>query len=151
MKPADTGTGVEWLGLKEFYVYLDTLPDELAVQSDRIAESWATQAVFQIRSAYGDHAFSGNLRDHVEMEKLRYGYGVRSKAKHAWLFEHGSVARFYTGVDKLDRVYDHAPRGTMPAANVFVPIAIRLRNRMNEEFADLLRRHGFEVIVGTAA
>lgn len=130
-----------WAGLDELKAELRTLPADLANEAGVIVQSHAHTAAAAIRDAYGQHRRSGDLADGVVVETvasgpLGVGLIVRSRSKHAWLFEHGSQARHWMR-GKLT--------GRMPPTPTFIPTTIRFRRAMYEALADLLRAHGLIV------
>jgi hypothetical protein len=132
---------VRWTGLDAFRKALQTLPDTLTGEAGRIIEGSANAAAVSIRSAYGGHQRSGRLQDSVVVEARKPGrfgvrFTVRAKAKHAHLFEFGSVAR-YTKAGEF--------RGRMPARPTFVPLYRSRQRRMYDELKVLLTRHGLLV------
>jgi len=73
------------------------------------------------RDAGGTRNLHGTLR-----------WKVRSKAPHAHLYEYGTAKRATSGTG--------ANRGTMPAKPVFVPAAVRARQRMERELQGVVQR-----------
>ena len=139
---------VRWDGLAELYDALRNLPADLTAEAANIVEATANAAAYEIRSAYP--VFTGNLRDGVlvtKFEKGRYFAGaiVKNTAKHAWIYENGTAARHYF----TDSGARHAT-GAMPAGHVFIPIVMKHRRRMYEQFAALLERHGITARIDNA-
>lgn len=129
-------------GLTELYRDLRRLPTDLADEAGTIVIAHAELAERQIETGYPEGP-TGNLRRGVTTEKNRSKFGssaiVRSRAKHAFIFEKGTVGR------RTSKGYN---RGRMPEANVaqqMIPKVIRARRRMVEALKDLVRRAGFEV------
>jgi hypothetical protein len=130
-----------WNGLAEHIDELRRLPRELAAEAGQLVDDSATAAAVAIRFGYGQHRWTGNLQDHVIVTRLGIGiYGagavVKSTAKHAWIFEHGTELR-HTDLG--------SPRGRMPAGNIFIPAIIRERALLETQLAGLLERHGLRV------
>ena len=127
-------------GLDVLYAELRKLPADLAAEGGHIVEGFGNRAALQIRAEYDQHRDTGDLLEGVDVVHEPTGYGaraiVKSQAKHAHLFEDGSQMR--------KNSYG-ANRGAMPAANVFVPIMVRIRFAMYEDLAALVRRAGLEV------
>lgn len=146
-----TGARVQWDGLEELKAWLRTLPQALAADANAIVEAHARMAQQQVQAGYPD--VSGNLIGGVRVTwhaQARYGAGaiVKSAAKHAWIYEHGTGARTYTGTDKRGRVFDNAPRGVMPPAppsRQAIPKFIYWRARMYAQLAAMMERHGLQV------
>lgn len=135
-----------WSGLDDLRAALRALPAELHGEAAHIVEAAGNAAAFEVKAAYGRHRRTGNLQDHVKVERLPTGpFGVavvvKSTARHAHLFERGTQAR-HTAIG--------ANRGTMPPGNVFIPAVIKHRRRMYDELAALLRRVGL-LVLGEAA
>jgi len=132
-------TSFTFEGLEEFKVDLTKLPARLRDQARDIVENAAEEAKSSIFQAYPRR--TGNLRLGVQIEHKPLGsFGQRSivknKAKHAFIYENGTVAR-HTSLG--------ADRGIMPAGKVFVPIARRRRRRMYQELKTMMRDEGLEV------
>jgi hypothetical protein len=124
-------------GFEEVRAALRTLPDDLHAEADHICEAAANSATTTIRAAYP--VVTGNLRDHVYASKFEGGrfvakWVVKNTAHHAWIYEHGTMAR-HTAIG--------ANRGAMPAGNVFIPAAIRARRRMWQDLETMLVQNGF--------
>lgn len=136
-------------GIAELKAQLRALPEDLANEASIIVQEHAQTAAAAVRAVYASHRDSGDLAEGVVVEINafgRFGVGVvvRSKAKHAWLFDHGSQARHYVtrrGVTHLT--------GRMPARPTFIPTMMRFRRAMYGALADMLGRHGL-VVTGTA-
>ena len=103
---------------------------------------WAhgQEAERRVYAAYPE--VDGNLRRGVKLDKREAGpYGaaavLRSRARHASLYEWGSETVRYTrkGIS----------RGRMPGFKVFVPIMQRQRRLMVQALVALVRRAGFTV------
>lgn len=132
---------VRWTGLDAFRRAMQTDPDRLTGESGRIIEGNANAAGVALRTAYGAHRRSGKLQDSVVVDERKPGrfgirFTVRVKAKHAHLFEFGSVAR-YTKLGEF--------RGRMPARPTFIPIHRKWQRRMYDELKVMLTRHGYLV------
>jgi hypothetical protein len=145
---------MSWNGLSELKKILRSLPDDLAEEAGRVVVWNANAAAGDIRASYP--RVSGNLQDGVVVEVdnsfvgSRYGARaiVKSKAPHAYIYEHGTEARHYftqkgRGVRKAV--------GRMPAGNIFVPRVIKHRRRMMDELVEFLIRKGLMVRGGIAA
>jgi hypothetical protein len=117
---------------------LQQLPAELRQEAEGVVNATADLMAAEVRQTYEQHRHTGNLAAHVVVEKGTERAGgelraqVRSTAKHAHLFERGTVQRFTAGKG--------ANRGTMPATPVFVPAAVRSRRRMVDRLVGILRR-----------
>lgn len=121
---------------------LRRLPSELKHEADVVVEAHATEAARTVRDGYPEGP-TGNLKRGVTTEINRskfFSAGiVRSRAKHASMFERGTQRRqTATGQN----------RGVMPSANASeaaIPKFIRIRARMTSALIDIVRRAGFEV------
>lgn len=129
-------------GLTEFQQALRQLPEELTDEASAIVQAHAEDAQQRIQRAYTEGP-TGNLRRGVVKESYKSRFTtnaiVRSRAKHAWLYEKGSQPR---------RTATGANRGRMPEApeaNRMIPIVIRKRKQMVEALKGLVRRAGFQV------
>jgi len=144
---------VRWTGLDELKAFLRTLPADLAQEGNAIVYSHARMAQQEVANAYP--VVSGNLARNVRVTidlQSRYGARalVKSAAKHAWLYEHGTEGkiRYYSGTDKRGRVFKQASRGAMPEApreKQAIPKFIRWRTRMYAQLAAMVERHGFVI------
>ena len=133
------GASVKWSGLDEFIAELRNLPADLAADGSAIVTDTAEEARDAIVAAYPHR--TGNLKKDVRLTVRtagRFGAAVvvRSAAKHAHIFEIGTQARH----NKLG-----ANRGSMPAGNIFVPIAIRKRRLMYERLKRMMQDKGLSV------
>jgi hypothetical protein len=134
-----------WDGLEELKAALRSLPFDLTGEAANDVEEAANAAAFAVKSAYGAHRVTGNLQDHVVVQEQARGqfgvaYVVKSTARHAWLFEHGTEARHYVtrrGVKHLT--------GKMPPAHIFIPTMMRQRRAMYGRLKDVLVRAGLQV------
>jgi hypothetical protein len=129
-------------GIEELRDALRRLPHDLKAEAVEIVQETAESAAAEIRAKYPTR--TGNLREGVHVrpsEVSTFGAGaiVKNSAKHAWIFEHGTVAR---------RTSIGAKRGSMPPGNVFIPIAIRKRRAMEAKLKAVLVRHGLVVSGG---
>jgi hypothetical protein len=129
-------------GLSELRDALRKLPEHLADEAGVIVQAHADDAQRRIQQAYPEGP-TGNLRRGVTKEHYQSRFTssaiVRSRAKHAWLYERGTQSR---------RTRTGASRGQMPQApdpNRMIPIVVRKRKQMVEALKDLVRRAGFQV------
>jgi hypothetical protein len=131
-------------GLDQLKAALRSLPANLAGESAKLVEGAANGAAVTIRGNYAAHRRTGNLQNHVVVEKKATGpfgaaYVVKSTARHAVLFEHGTQARHWSGGKNT---------GVMPPApptHAFIPAVIRKRRQMYDQLKDVLRRAGLQV------
>lgn len=127
-------------GLDELRQALRSLPARLREEAGRIVVKRAESAKQQAVATYEAHARTGNLARGVTITHDYSQYGqvaiVRSRAKHAWMFENGTQAR-HTGLG--------ANRGAMPPAHAFIPAMVRERRAMNDELIEIVRREGLQV------
>lgn len=134
---------LEFQGLAELRAALRTLPKALTGEASHIVEGTANGAAATVKGNYV-RAKTGNLVDGVVVEHQSAGQFaaaavVKSKAKHAFLYENGSQVR---------HTAKGAHRGVMPAAppgRAFIPVMIKARRQMYLKLADLLKRHGLQV------
>lgn len=137
-----SNTRLEMKGLDELRRQLRELPEELAREANTIVATQADLAKEQIQRAYPEGP-TGNLKRGVTVthEQARYGASaiVRSRAKHASLFERGTTVRHTS---------NGANRGRMPQApenERMIPIVVRRRRAMVQALIELVRRAGFQV------
>jgi hypothetical protein len=131
-------TTLRFDGMAELRAALKNLPEELRSEGAEIVIASGEDAAERIRAEYP--VVDGELKRGVKVTRQPSPFGgvavVKSTAKHAWLYENGSQTR---------RNAKGANRGAMPAGNVMVPIAVRVRREMVDSLIDLLKRTGFEV------
>jgi len=139
-------------GVLELKAALRNLPVDLRDDAQAVVVAHGQAAANAIRDAYptGPARFfkklnyrypGGNLKKGVKVDGVdnsQFGTRVivRSTAKHAYLFEHGSALR---------RTATGALRGSMPAGKVLVPIVIRERRAMLDDLVALVERAGLTV------
>jgi hypothetical protein len=131
---------LEFKGLTELQRALRECPEDLTQQAATIVETRAERAVADTRTSYPTGP-TGNLERGVRKsrrdgKRFSAGFVVRTSAPHASVYEQGSKVR------RTSRGFN---RGKMPAANIFIPIAIRQRRAMTNELIELVRRAGFQV------
>lgn len=150
------GSRIQLEGLREFREVLRLLPETLAHEAGGIVQAHATEATQAIQAAYPvgpDQRTTrgvrkgGTLRRGVTLKQdvSRFGIGaiIRSGAKHAWIFEHGSAPR---------TTKKGQNRGVMPQARAsqqMIPIVVRTRGRLMAALIELVKRAGFTVQVGS--
>ncbi len=130
-------------GLNELRAQLRQLPEDLAGEASHIIEGVANGVASDVKRHYPigktGNLVRGVIVTHFEGSKVAAGAIVKSAAKHAWIFEHGTRQR---------RNAKGANRGRMPEApegQRMIPVVIRARRRMYELLFDMLRRHGLQV------
>lgn len=138
-----TQRGVVWSGMDELRAEFKKLPETAHGEALKLAEGAANGAAVDLRAAYPVGP-TGNLRKgvvvtHFSKGKLYAGAVVKNTAPHAWIFENGTQAR-HTDLG--------ANRGAMPPGHVFIPIIIRARHRLVEQFKALLLRLGASSVTG---
>jgi len=132
-------------GLEELKASLRSLPRDLADEAGHIVEDAAERAGQAVRTGYARHRVTGNLGDHVVVERKEAGpfgaaYVVKSTARHSHLFEHGTEARHYTTINGVSHL-----TGKMPPNPVFIPAVVRSRSKMYSDLRGLLLRNGLQV------
>jgi hypothetical protein len=147
---------LRWNGLTELRTALRNLPDNLTMEAAHILIGTANSVAVRVRGNYGIHNVTGTLQNRVGVEETaarsRYGVMTRvvSRAPHAHIFEKGVPNRRTTrGGTKYYR--RSANRGRMPRPpreHRFIPTVADARERMYDQVADLLRRHGLTVTRG---
>lgn len=133
---------IEWDGLDEFRYALRQLPDALATEAGFIVTANAAAAAAAIQAGYPQGP-TGHLKRGVSLQSTRSAVAtsaiVRSRAPHAWIFEHGTGNR---------RTNAGANRGRMPqpaASARMIPHVVHQRRIMMERLIALVRSAGFEV------
>lgn len=130
-----------FVGLEQLKRDLRNLPTELREEAKNIVLDTANAAATEIRSAYPSR--KGRLRNGITARLIAVGpYGsgamAQNRARHAYLYEYGTVPR------QTSKGWN---RGRMPEANppIFVPKVIRHRRAMYQKLKDLLTRKGLKV------
>lgn len=128
-------------GLEELKRELRQLPSELTAEASNIVNGAANGAAAQVKANYA--RVSGDLVEGVDVVEANgqfsAGAVVRSKSKHAWMYENGTQVRHTSR---------GANRGAMPPAppgRAFIPVVIRKRRQMFESLKALLVRKGLLV------
>jgi hypothetical protein len=132
-------------GVEEFKAQLRALPAELTGEASHIVEAAANGAGVTLRTVYGQHRHTGNLQDHVVVEKKSTGpfgvsYRVASTSPIAWLFDNGSQARHWASGKSTGAMW-----GKTPPTHVFVRTLIAARRRMYDGLRGLMTRAGLQV------
>jgi hypothetical protein len=140
---------LRWDGLEDLKVALRQLPSRLTEKATTIVVRTVEEAETSLIQAYPlgpqrKRRQSGNLRRGVlivTQERNSVGqFGValtlKSKAPHAWIYEHG------TGARQTKRGFG---RGAMPARPVFGRTMARKRRQMWHALADMMRAEGLRV------
>lgn len=129
-------------GLTELRNALRNLPEDLARDAAEIVVNVAEGAKAEIVSGY-PQGRTGNLKGGVTVHRSHAQFTsqaiVKSRAKHAHLFEFGTKAR---------KTANGVNRGRMPKApahQAMIPVVIRKRRQMVQQLIELVRRAGFEV------
>jgi len=132
-------------GLEQLRAAFRQLPRDMQQEVAVIVQAHAEEAKRKMEAAYpvrtyGERSGRGNLRKGLTLE-ARYDPTtahavVRNRAKHAWIYEKGTGPRKWANGKST---------GSMPAGNVFVPIAIPTRRHMELALVDVVRRAGFDV------
>ena len=139
-------------GLTSYLFDLRNLSVTLKAEAAAIVLDTATAAAIEIRANYPEESATpystGTLKRGVRVAVTNAGqFGaaarVASTAPHAYLYENGTQGK----KRKTSKGWN---RGAMPAAHVFVPIAIRHRRGMYAQLAALLERRNVEVTISAA-
>lgn len=127
-------------GRDEFLQALRELPEQLRAEGINLVKGRANGAQVNIKTAYLEHKVTGNLAAHVKVDIEESAVGivanVKSTAKHAFIFEHGTMVR---------KNKKGANRGSMPAGNIYIPAMVRARRLLTDDLMGLLERAGLVV------
>ncbi len=130
-------------GMDEIIAALRELPAQMTRDEwGPIVKDSAEGMTAELKGVYP--RVTGTLADRIVLEPGRDSVlraKVRSKAPHAFIYEHGTVSRY---------TKKGAGRGEMPRANVFVPAAIRWRERMVRKVLESLRSMRIRGFSGSA-
>jgi hypothetical protein len=133
---------VQLQGVQELRAALRNLPSDLAQEADVVIRATAEDMARAATSAYPEGP-TGNLKRGVTVEtnSSRFGIGaiVRSRAKHASIFERGTQVR------RTGKGWNRGAMPQPPESERFIPKAIRSRRRMTQALIDIVRKAGFEV------
>lgn len=139
---------LEMKGLSELRAVLRQLPEETAQEANVIAFAHAQLAKQQIQAAY-PQGKTGNLRHGVTVTRADQRFSaraiVRSRAKHAHLFEYGTKTR------KTKAGWNRGRMPEAPPTQAMIPIVIRQRRAMVRALIDLVRRSGLFRVKDAAA
>lgn len=127
-------------GMAELMRGLQRMGERVQEEAAGIVQQAAVATKQEVRRQYPRR--TGTLQDRVVVEGNRLRYKVRTKAPHAWIFDHGTVTR---------RLHSNgANRGRMPRRNpqVFIPSAIRQRALMVSRLVQLMRRQTVPQMTG---
>lgn len=117
--------------------------DEVKQEAGGIVNSTAELMKADLDAEYGKHVVTGNLVGTTRIvpgdSPLRVQ--VRNRARHAAIFERGTVQRFTAGTG--------ADRGKMPPGNVFIPRAVRWRRTMVGRLRALLVKARVQGMTGS--
>ena len=133
--------GVDWLRDQ-----LKKLPADLMHEATAIVHVTAITMQNEVLAVYPLGPGSkkhppGNLRKGVSVnveqtDRAGITAWVRTRAQHAWWFEHGTNTRAWKNGKNV---------GAMPASNAFIPIAIARRRVMTRALIGVVERAGLSV------
>ena len=117
-------------GMAALLADLQALGPTVSREAGNIIQATTNSMALDVKSSYPSD--DGDLRKGVVIDdRGPLVKRVRSRAKHAHIFERGTVRR---------RTHTGADRGTMPPGNVFVPRAIKWRARMVDQLVNMVER-----------
>lgn len=142
--------GVEWNGLEEYRAELRQLTDECQGDAAKLIEAEVNGAYVTISQVYGAHRHTGTLQNRLRISSLAvgsrvYGLVLKSGSPIAWLFDHGSQARHWTGGKSTGRMWGKTPN---PPLHIFGRTVAQARRRLTAQYHDLLRRRGAVSVTG---
>ena len=110
-------------GLIEMIDDLRRMPTEIEKAASWHVQEAAETMASEVRGEYP--TVTGHLERGIKVTRVNaFRAVVRSTARHAYIYERGTVAR---------RWASGKGTGKMPAANVFIPAAIKARRHMTEQ------------------
>lgn len=134
----------EIIGRDEFLAELRQMPENFHAEGKHMVEARANGAAATIKSAYSDHKVTGNLAAHVKVEIEESTAGiianVKSTARHAFIFEHGTRPRRTKKGKSTGAMW-----GKTPKPNIYVPTIVRARKLLTDDLMGLLQRAGLVV------
>lgn len=137
-------TQIKFAGFEEFKAQLRNLPHHLAEEAAKIVNDRAERAYTQIYFSYPEGP-TGNLRRGLKFEQVSNSSGtgviarVRSRAKHAYMVEHGTQTRH------TNKGWNRGVMPPAPPGHYVIPVAVRERRAMIEDLIAMLRREGLTV------
>jgi len=146
---------LEIKGLDELRAALKKLPADLQREAAVIVQAQAEQMAVDVVGQY-PMGPTGNLRAGLRVVlNIDVVGGVKaqvlSTAPHAYIYEHGSEPRAYTGQGRI-KTRKNPPgwkvgksTGSMPKRKLFVPIAQLRRRVMVAALVDVIERAGLSV------
>lgn len=125
----------EFQGLEDLKAALRALPADLTGEAGKLIEAAGNRAVLDLKRGYP--VVTGNLRDGVEVTFSQSGVSagarVRSRAPHAWLYDHGIAGR-------------HVGKGlNRTPTHLFARTMAQVRRELYRDLAALLERKGLRV------
>lgn len=131
------------INTSEFIAELRKLPADLKGEASGYVTGAANGAAAQVKANYTrgktGNLIAGVVVEHSDPGPFAAGAVVKSKAKHAWMYENGTQLRHNA---------KGANRGVMPAAppgRAFIPVMIKARRKMYDQLKGVLERHGLRV------
>jgi len=152
---------LEIKGLDELRAALKKLPADLQREAAVIVQAQAEQMAVDVIGQY-PMGPTGSLKSHVRTvieSDVVGGIKVRvfSTAPHAWIYEHGSKPRAYTGQGRI-KTRKNPPgwkvgkeTGSMPKRPLFATIAPLRRRVMVAALVDIVERAGLTVTTSAIA
>ena len=140
-------------GMAELIADLENLPEEFKGEAANIVTATANGMATDVRSRYP--SVSGNLRDHVVVERDSDGdplkARVKNTARHSHLYERGTVERFqYTRKSKsVGEMFQKQLGKGNTGKPTFIPAAVRARARMKEQLVSMVKRSKVRGMTGT--
>lgn len=132
-------------GLNELYAALRRLPAELASEAQGVIADASTAAASELRAAYP--VKTGKLQGGVTVNTLNAGrWGAAALVKSTATAGKTSIPLSHivdSGTSQPRRTAKGANRGQMPRGNIFVPIVMRHRARMEAALRAIVTRAGF--------
>jgi HK97 gp10 family phage protein len=128
-------------GLDALIADLQRLPETMKREAANHITAAANGMEAELRQEY-PRGETGNLIQGVgQRERGPLVKQVYSRAKHAHLYEFGTVQRFQNNGKSV---------GTMPAQPTFIPSAVRHRKRLHEAFERIVRSIKVRNMTGSA-
>jgi HK97 gp10 family phage protein len=128
-------------GLDALIADLQRLPESMQREAANHITAAANDMESELRQEY-PRGETGNLIKGVGQKQIEpLVKQVYSRAKHAHLYEFGTVQRFQNNGKSV---------GTMPAQPTFIPSAVRHRKRLHEAFERIVKSIKVRNMTGSA-
>lgn len=128
---------LKWDGLEEYREELKQLSDVCKAEAGALIEENVNGAYVTISQFYGAHRVTGTLQKGLRIKTLKGGLELRSDSPLAGIFDNGTQARHYFEISGVKHL-----TGRMPATHIFSRTVERARQKLAQQYKEMLLRHG---------